>query len=186
MTSAGVAKLCDGQPAVLTSVGHKGADSKSWVHRIRRIVSQSRAVIQAIGRDCDLIVVEAPLTFSGGPNNGDAFDRYAVFIGVCSQILAWKTPLAIVHNATRCKWATGKGGKSSKELTTAEHKREILLAVREQWAQWANSIRNDDIADALTLAGMGALHLGDPLPFEPRRSQREGLASVEWPQVVTA
>jgi hypothetical protein len=84
-------------------------------------------------------------------------------------------------NQTRCKWATGKGGKSSKELTAKEHKREVLQAVRATWQPWAGHITNDDIGDALTLAEIGARAAGDELHFTPRRRHIEALAGMTWP-----
>lgn len=184
LTSAGIAKLRNGRPVLLTTVGHKGGDSTSWTNRINRITSQAQAICAAAGRDCDLVVIEAPLTFTGGPNTGAAYDRYAVFIGIGSQLMRWGVPFAVVPNATRCKWATGKGGKASRETTRAEHKRQVLAAVRDTWHPWRSRIRNDDIGDAVTLAEMGARYVGDALHFGPLRRHVEALGDVHWPEGV--
>lgn len=180
LTGAGLAILRDGGPVLLRSLPTP-TDIKDWDHRVRRITRQTWQIVRAIeskGRP-DLVLIEAPLTFG---TDGDAYDRYALFVELMRQFQAWKTPVVVVHNLTRCKWATGKGGKSSKELTTKQHKREVMQAVRETWAPWAAHITNDDIADALTLAEIGARGCGDELHFTPRRRHIEAMHnSIAWP-----
>jgi Holliday junction resolvasome RuvABC endonuclease subunit len=180
LTSAGIAMLRDGRPILLRSVG-TATDIKDWEHRVRRITRQTWNIVRLIESKArpDLAMIEAPLTFG---TDGDAYDRYALFVELMRQLQAWKTPTVVVHNLTRCKWATGKGGKSSKELTTKQHKREVMLAVRATWEPWAGHITNDDIADALTLAEIGARYLDEPLHFTPRRRHIEAMRnSIAWP-----
>ncbi|RFZ15037.1 hypothetical protein VIMS_02467 [Mycobacterium marinum] len=182
LTSTGIAILRGGRPVLLRSVGTT-PDVKDWDHRVSRITRQCWNVVRLIeskGRP-DLAMVEAPLTFDTG---GDAYDRYALFVELMRQLQHWKTPTVVVNNLTRCKWATGKGGKSSKEITRGQHKREVLAAVRKTWEPWAAHIANDDIADGLTLAEIGARRVGDPLhfPLEPR-NVRAMQTSINWPKV---
>lgn len=189
LTSTGVAILRDGRPILLRSIG-TGPDIKDWDHRVRRITRQTWNIVRLIettltervgpGTLPDLAMIEAPLTFDTG---GDAYDRYALFVELMRQLQHWKTPAVVVNNLTRCKWATGKGGKSSKEITREQHKREVMLAVRETWAPWAAHITNDDIGDALTLAEAGARYLGEPLHFPPARRHLQALQnSITWPK----
>lgn len=63
-------------------------------------------------------------------------------------------------------------------------KARVLAAVREMWPD--ETIRNDDEADALALATIGAHHLGWPLPFETKERHTTGLQAVEWPEGVGA
>lgn len=188
LTSTGVAILRDGRPILLRSIG-TGPDIKDWDHRVRRITRQTWNIVRLIettltervgpGTLPDLAMIEAPLTFDTG---GDAYDRYALFVELVRQFQAWKTPVVVVHNLTRCKWATGKGGKSSKELTTKQHKREVTAAVRATWKPWAGHITDDNIADALSLAEIGARYLGDPLHFPPMPRHLTAMAnSIDWP-----
>lgn len=180
LTSTGIAILRDGGPVLLRSLPTP-TDVKDWHHRVRRITRQTWQIVRAIeskGRP-DLAMVEAPLTFG---TDGDAYDRYALFVELMRQFQAWKTPTVVVHNLTRCKWATGKGGKSSKELTTKQHKREVMAAVRVTWKPWAGHITDDNIADALTLAEIGARYLGEPLHFPPMPRHLTAMAnSIAWP-----
>ena len=177
LTSTGIAVLRDGIPVMLHSLGHKGTDADSYQVRGRRIVSQARAVMAALenspgagGMVIDLALIEGP---SLGSQWGDQWDRAALWWGIYSALAAKKVPIAVVAPKTRAKWATGSGNSDKKA---------VLAAVRETWQQWRPHIRNDDVGDALVLASMGALYIGDTLPFEPRRSQHEGLKSVHWPE----
>lgn len=189
LTSTGVAILRDGRPILLRSIG-TSTDIKDWDHRVRRITRQTWNIVRLTettltervgpGTLPDLAMIEAPLTFDTG---GDAYDRYALFVELMRHLQHWKTPAVVVNNLTRCKWATGKGGKSSKEITRAQHKREVMLAVRATWSPWAAHITNDDIGDALTLAEAGARYLGEPLHFPPRRRHIEAMHnSIDWPE----
>lgn len=184
LTSAGIAVLRDGRPVLLTSVGHASPNGQDYSHRSDRIVSQCRAVINAIaglpsktpdwvtgsGLAIDLAVIEGPAYGQHLPSN---HDRAGLWWGLYSALRAKRVPTAVVAPKTRAKWATGRGDAK---------KPAVLAAVRATWPTWAHHIRNDDIADALTLAAMGALHHGDPLPFPPRNYQHNGLESVTWPE----
>lgn len=185
LTGAGLAILRDGGPVLLRSLPTP-TDIKDWDHRVRRITRQTWQIVRAIeskGRP-DLVLIEAPLTFG---TDGDAYDRYALFVELVRQFQAWKTPIVVVHNLTRCKWATGKGGKSSKDLTTKQHKREVTAAVRATWKPWAGHITDDNIADALSLAEIGARYLGEPLHFPPARRHIEIMHnSIQWPSNLCA
>lgn len=181
LTSCGVAILRDGRPLLLRSIG-TSTDIKDWEHRVRRITSQTWNIVRLIESKArpDLAAIEAPLTFG---TDGDAYDRYALFVELMRQLQAWKVPTVVVHNLTRCKWATGKGGKSSKELTTKQHKLEVTRAVCATWKPWKGHIgTNDNIADALTLAEIGARGAGDELHFRIARRHVEAMHnSIDWP-----
>ena len=209
LTSTGLAVLRDGIPVMLHSLGHKGSDADSYLVRGRRIVSQARAVAQAVetavpttvpvdpletvsplnpdGRShfpvkyvatpIDLAVMEGP---SYGSQYGDQWDRAGLWWGIFSALAAKKVPIAVVSPKTRAKWATGKdvegNGNSKKPV--------VFAAVKDEWTDVRAHIRNDDIADALTIAAMGALWLGDPLPIQVHKWRVKGLESVAWPEGV--
>ena len=189
LTNSGIAVLTDGRPTLLTSVGHGGKNGASWEQRSRRIVSQSRAVMAALQQavdppyppgpwTIDLAVIEGP---SYASEFGDQFDRAALWWGVYSALSAKRVPIAVVAPKTRAKWATGKdveGNGNSK-------KRAVFAAVKDEWSTLGVHVRDDDIADALTIAAMGALKLGEPLPIAVHQWRINGLESVTWPSVVT-
>lgn len=174
LTSAGIAVLIDGNPVLLTSVGHAGHDGASWIDRKNRVKSQALAIAHiVIARRPDLVVIEGPLV--AGPNTGLALDRYALFLcGLVDQFDSAGLPMAVVHQATRATWATGKGH--------SKRKPDVFAAILAEWPGWVTRhVRNDDIGDALILASMGAVHLGDPLPIAVPDWRRNGLDSVHWP-----
>ncbi|XTP37107.1 crossover junction endodeoxyribonuclease RuvC [Mycobacterium sp. TJFP1] len=187
LTSAGIAVLRDGKPVLLTSLGH-ASQGKSFQHRSRRIVSQCRAIINAIagqgehapewitaaGLPADLVVIEEPAWQLNMPS---AHDRAGLWWGLYSALATRRIPIAVVNPRTRAKWATGNGNSGKKEVTEA---------VKDTWNPWRSRIRNDDIADALTLAEMGARQYGEPLHFEPRRRHIEALVDINWPEGVKA
>lgn len=182
LTNAGIAVLTDGRPTLVTSVGHGGHNGASHAHRSRRIVSQSRAVMTAVGqalspndrywdnRKIDLAVIEDQLEH--GPMLPSALDRSALWWGVYSALLAKRIPIAIVNPGTLKKFATGKG--------TA--KKPDMLASAREWCRCANH----DEADAVWLAGMGAVKLGAYPPFEVTPWRLAGLEAVAWPEVVAS
>lgn len=180
LTSTGIAVLTKGvdglfstQVAKLINVGHPGTDSDDWDDRSRRIVSQTRHIIRQIDAfDLELAVIEGP---SYGSKFGSAFDRAALWHGVYSHLRARKVKLAVCQPGTREKWATGKVVRG---LSDRERKARVFDAVREQWA--GVRVPNHDCADALTLAGIGALKLGWQLPFEIKERHYAGLDKVAW------
>ncbi|KWX66818.1 hypothetical protein [Mycobacterium sp. NAZ190054] len=188
LTSAGIAILRDGHPVLLTSLGHT-SQGKSFEHRSRRIVSQCRAIINAIAlptapvqtpeelvpadwKRIDLVCIEEPAWQLNMPS---AHDRAGLWWGLYSALATRRIPIAVINPRSRAKWATGNGNSDKKAVTAA---------VRETWHPWRSRIRNDDIADALTLAEIGARQYGEPLHFEPRRRHVEALVDMHWPKGV--
>ena len=179
LTNCGIAVL-EGEPAAnnihasvasLLCVGHPGKDSDGWDERSDRVVSQTRLVLSRVPPDAALVVIEAmPYMRKPLPSYGD---RWALWWGIYSSLRARRTPIAVCHQATRAAWATGKGNAP---------KDDVLAAVREMWPHAGLRPRNDDNrADALVVASMGALHLDWRLPFEIKPRHHTGLKSVAWP-----
>lgn len=154
--------------ADLRAVGHRGRDAASWDERSDRVVAQARHIVKCVPADAELVVIEGP---SYGSAHGHAFDRAGLWMGVYSALRARRIPIAVCAPGTRAKWATGSGRAS---------KGDVVRAVRDQWVD--SRIRSDNEADALTLAGMGALHLGWPLPFEIKDRHHAGLEVIAWPK----
>lgn len=176
LTNTGIAILLDGRPLLLKSVGHGTANGRTYGHRSDRIVSQCRAVIDAIvegdmaGDQPDLAVIEGPAYGANMPSN---HDRAGLWWGLYSTLRARRIPIAVVAPKTRALWATGSGNAD---------KATVLAAVRGWWPE--TRILNHDIADAAVLAAIGAFHHGDPMPFEVRERHSANLATVQWPELV--
>lgn len=188
-TAAGIAAITHGPlswPVLLRDVGETGHRADPWTRRARRIRAQAKRVMnvvdeaaESLGLQYVLAVVEGPAYANRLPSQ---FDRAGVFWGIISALDARNIPIAVIPPTTRAIFATGHGHADKK------------LVVQETKAIWreagdpglVEAISNDNKADALTLATMGAMHLGWTLPFKgaPRRRHVENIAKCEWPCAV--
>jgi Holliday junction resolvasome RuvABC endonuclease subunit len=166
LTSAGVAILQNGQPIHVSHHGHNGA---SYQMRSRRIRKQVMDVsVQVTRYSPDLVVMEEhpyAVRISAGE-----FDRSGLWHGLYGRFDAYDIPIVVMNNMTAKKWITGRG--------TAK-KADIVEAVESWWPDFP--FVNDDEADALGLAAIGAHHLGDPMPFQVKPRHTTGLEAVQWP-----
>lgn len=192
LTSTGIAVLLDGAPLALHKIGHPSQEAKSYANRSDRIVSQCRAVIDALfdaipgyprvtiaSRDNTAITYVAPnidLALIEGPAyahaNAYTHDGAGLWWGLYAALRARKIPTAVIAPPTLKTWTTGRGN-AEKGL--------ILTTVRHWWPGLA--IANHDQADALALATIGAAHAGDPLPFELKDRHHKTLQAIDWPKV---
>lgn len=173
LTSAGICVLTDGHPTLITSLGHRSPNGRSYAHRSNRIVSQCRAIMQPLtDYTLDLAVIEGP---SYGDNLPSNHDRAGLWWGVFSALRARRVPVAVIPPATLKSWATGNGRAK---------KHEVKAATRVWFGE--HRIRNDDQADATAAATVGAFWLGDPMPFEVKVRHHNRIEAVEWPEGVKA
>lgn len=167
LTSAGIAILQDGHPTLITSLGHRSPNGKSYAHRSNRIVSQCRAIMAPLAEHAiDLAVIEGP---SYGDNLPSNHDRAGLWWGVFSALRARRVPVAVIPPPTLKLWATGNGRAKKHEMTAAAR----------EW--FGLQVRNDDQADAVAAATVGAFWLGDPMPFEVKDRHTNRIEAVEWP-----
>ncbi|SRX93578.1 Crossover junction endodeoxyribonuclease RuvC [Mycobacterium shimoidei] len=184
LSSTGIAVLVDGHPVMLRTVGHRSPDARSYAHRSDRIVSQARAVIDALycapvtspadrpkplGERIDMAVIEGP---AYAHHNAGTHDSAGLWWGLFSKLRSLRIPTAVIAPKTRALWTTGNGNAT---------KSQVLDTVRSWWP--GHAIRCNDIADALALASIGAAHFGDQLPFELRARHRAKLRDIDWPEV---
>jgi Holliday junction resolvasome RuvABC endonuclease subunit len=152
--------------AVRPSTGHAGATVPD---RYRRLAEISRDV-HAWSLPADLVVIEGPSY--GSSVSASAWDRAGLWWFLAAQFLRRGIPAAVVPPRNRAKWVTGNGNAD---------KVAVRDAVMKLWAPlWAPTGPFDDNqADALVLASMGAQYLG----VLPTRCQPETgpLARCEWP-----
>lgn len=72
LTNTGITVLTNGQPTLLTTVGHGGRDGANYNHRSDRIVSQCRTVItETLQHHPALVVIEGPAYGANLPSNHD-------------------------------------------------------------------------------------------------------------------
>ena len=156
----------------------KGKAGASLTERHERIAHIAERVIGDIAlgvvssgdwcRDrADLVVIESPSL--GQARQGGTLDRHGLWWLTIHRLHTLRIPVATVTPAARAKYATGKGNAG---------KDEVLLAVARRYPHVA--VSNNNEADALVLAAMGARWVGQPLDDMPK-AHTDALAKVEWP-----
>lgn len=174
LTSAGVAILDNGQPTLAESYGFPGHNGASYQQRSRRIRHQvwnaTREILRIRDHVALVVIEEHPYAVR---ISGSEFDRSALWHGIYGALDHANIPIAVMPNSTAKKWITGRGNAKKPEI----------VATIDSW--WPGVARNDDEADALGLAAIGAHHLGDPMPFTTKERHTTALANIPWPEVAT-
>lgn len=117
---------------------------------IRRMNSIRDHVNSLPGTPPAMAVIEAP-AFS--KNNGMAHERAGLWWKLYELAAeVWQVPVIVVKPNVRAKYATGKGNAG---------KDEVLLAVSRRYPDIA--VTNNNEADAVVLAAMGARLKGNPI-----------------------
>jgi crossover junction endodeoxyribonuclease RuvC len=178
LTSAGVARLNltdDGQVhgTYTGHCGEVGQAGASLARRGARIQRQGMTVLGLVGDTLpDLAVVEAP---SMGSVGGQPHDRSGLWWAVIGDLLAEGVAVAEVAPATLKVYACGTAGSSQKPI----RKPHVVNAARLHWGRHFD-ITNDDIADAVVLAAMGARWLNAPID-DLDATHTRAMASAHWP-----
>ena len=199
LTSAGIALLARHPanigggtwPELTAHIGRPGHDGATYLERNNRIVQQVRGITRIVddcrrnGADIRLAVIEGPIY---GMTGGHAFDRAAVWWSLHAMLTNRRIPVAVVTPSHREKFITGVTGHKQ---ATRERKARVVDEMRALWSfpngteitrDPLRKIVNDDEADALGMATMGAMALNWPVPFRPRRRHVENVALVQWPE----
>lgn len=163
MTATGIAMAVDGRVAVSRVRSAKADDLRGTRDRIRYVVGQ---VLRFAPASC-LTVIEAPII--PRHNAGAVLERAWLFGLLVDQLLL-RGPVVEVRTKTRAKYATGNGNAD---------KREVLAAVRATFPDVR--VLDDNVADALALAGMGARWLGAPIDGALSKKQLAAMVAVRWP-----
>ncbi|MCV7226082.1 hypothetical protein [Mycolicibacterium komossense] len=185
LTSSGVAVLVNGKLMHYGRYGREGHNGATYTSRSRRIRKMIREVTEAAlaGGTPDVFVIEEHPYAVG--NQGNEFDRAAVWHGIYGNMDARNVPGVVVNNSTGKAWVTGAGNAN----------KVAMIAVIDEWyagqivpplAKLRKTVDHpDDLADAIGYATMGAYKLGDPLPFEPKERHRTALSLLPWPKIAT-
>lgn len=182
LTGTGIAHIdTDDQTTVEThTVSSKGKRDDDWYTRLTRIECLAGEIVHhahhlhpdvpddpAMDFTADLVVIEAPSL--GQARQGGVLDRHGLWWAILARLTAAGVSYACVSPAARAKYATGKGNAG---------KDTVLLAVARRYPRV--DVQDNNQADALVLATMGADHLGTPLTDLPK-AHRDALAKVAWP-----
>lgn len=162
LTSTGVARCILGD--VYTTALVKPRSTMRGHERLSFLVS----TIGEHAQGADLVVVEGPSYGSAAMQRG-IHERGGMWWMVTHQLWLWGIPTAVASPASVKKYATGKGG-ASKDV--------VLTSIVRRFAAFDG---NNDAADALALAALGADHLGQPIVPMPQ-VHRDALKGVDWPE----
>lgn len=169
MTNTGMAWIVDGRITETLSVkskSKKGAVEADYLERFMRISDGIYNPLYNLGQP-DLIVIE-------GPSFGSASSRFHQLAGMWWFAYAAATetgaPIVKVTPGGRAKYITGSG----------RAKKDAVLAAMPKF--YGVDLKDDNQADALGLAAMGARHLGMPIEIvEEAAWHREAMKAVKWP-----
>ena len=167
LTSTGLA-VVDTEDRLVVDVQtvlSKGGKSDSIEQRLDRIRRIS-AHVMTVGFRADLVVIEQP---AYSRTAGHMHDRSGLWWFLVNSALGSQRIVVEVAPTTRARYATGRGNAG---------KDEVLLAVAKRYPHV--DVTNNNEADALVLAAMGADHLGAPLVDLPA-AHRAALDGVQWP-----
>lgn len=153
-------------------VQSKPAD-QTLAERLGRMRAQAIETVRAVSASVAplepvLIVIEGP---AFGSNNAQTH-ALAGFWWLLVHGLAKLAPIAVVQPPTLKKFATGNG-RAGKD--------EMLAAAIEAFP--GLGIKNNDVADAAALAGMGALRVGISFGGGFASSGRASVQAVHWPEL---
>lgn len=116
----------------------------------------------------DLVVIEGP---AHGQTTGSHHDRSGLWWQIVGDFLDLGIPVVEISPSSLKTYATGKGNAG---------KDEVMLAVARRYTD-ITEVANNDQADALVLAAMGARHLGAPIEASLPASHLRALDKVAWP-----
>lgn len=167
LTGTGYADLNTSGPTVILERLGSPPAGDGWEDRYGRIRGLADRVAEHIGHP-NLVVIEAP---AYGSRTGHVHDRAGLWWQVYRKARDLAA-VAVVAPAVRAKYATGKGNAGKDEVLAATVR-------RYPWAM----VENNDHADALVLAAMGARSLGAAVEASVPKSAVEAVGRVAWPDL---
>lgn len=169
LTSTGLVTAEDGNLTDWANPKTKGKRGDTLEQRQDRLYELANKVV-AYGEESDLVVIEAP---SYGSTGGSAHDRSGLWWLVVNAFMADDVPVAMVSPQGRAKYGSGKGNA----------KKDVVFAfVVELYQPIFTTIPNDDVADAVLLAAMGARFAEEPVEdWAPAEANLAAMGGVLWP-----
>lgn len=143
------------------------ADIGEGVAGIREAVRYLVGRVVAFAPHADLYVLEMP--YIPRHNSGLVLERAWLF-GMLYDQLCTRGRVAVVATKTRAMYATGNGNADKAQVVAA-------MKVAHPHVH----VRDDNVADALALMGMGCRWLGSPVDGEINTKQARAMTSARWP-----
>lgn len=153
------------------SHGTEGKRDAPWEERLDRIESLAKWTVGLIHDHMEhplIAVMESPPPGTAG---GSTVDRNALWWFVYRGLRQLSVPVLPMNVAKVKVYATGKGNKHEKD--------EVMLAIVRRYPD--APIQNNDEADAVALAMMGARLLGRPYEKSLPKAHLRALEGVELP-----
>lgn len=162
LTATGLAVLGPSQVnpywAVRTFTSTAQSNELGNLRRMERLVAQMRRAVQelTLGTHLALGVIEAP---AYSRNTGMSHERAGLWWMVFQMMVGHGMPVLVIKSNVRAKYATGKGNAGKDEVMLAASRRYPTVPMA-----------NNNEADAVVLAAMGARYLGVPVDTLPQKN----------------
>lgn len=174
LTRTGMCVIEPGRVVVTTASSKPGIGTPTILSRLYRIGQIMASVHGFLGLDSDalrpdLLVIEAPAYDS---RSGHQHERSGLWWEIVRTATYAGVDVVEVTTGGRAKYATGKGNAGKDAVLAAVVRRYDGMVL----------VNDNNEADALVLAAMGARHLGEPIEREPLPKLNEAaLDAVRWP-----
>jgi Holliday junction resolvasome RuvABC endonuclease subunit len=163
---SGVARVVDGVLDATRIPTEKVRTLREQRDQVRYIVGK----ILRFAGDVDLAVIESMYVPTREGAQAGAVTQRAWVWGLVVDQLFERCPVVEVTTKQRAKYAADNGNADKAAVTAAVK------------AAYPNlRIRDDNEADAIALAAMGARHLGEPIDGTGTPKQLQVMAAVAWP-----
>lgn len=162
LTATGVCAITDAEAECIT-VGSKSTDWWDFGERPRGIAA---AIDKWHGEDRPAWVIESPSFMSRGRGHDKVLVGWHMFVDHMVFELGYNPPLLVTPSQVK-KFASGKGNAG---------KDEVLLAVARRFPDV--QIKNNNEADALVLAAIGAAVMGEPFIGVLTKYQQEVIEAL--------
>lgn len=177
LTSTGVAAVQDGQYMAWFNAktkGKKGDGPGDYLTRIQDITQRTFVFIDSLPEIPVIAVVEGP---SHGSKFGNPHERAGLWWDIFAGLVLREIPVATVAPKSRQKYITGSGGNGVGKDVVLAHAIERYVNDR------TPVIPNDDVADGLGMADMGARRYGFPVWPDAHMptANLQPMEAVKWP-----
>lgn len=153
---------------LVQTTGRAGDGLATRSARLLEIRDEITAIVDRA--DPDLVVIEGPSYGQARASTAGRHDRSGLWWMVVMDRVLAGIPAVEVPPAVRARYATGKGNAA---------KDSVLAAVVRRYAEVP--VVDNNTADALVLAAMGARRLGAPIEVSLPQAHLAAMASVSWP-----
>jgi crossover junction endodeoxyribonuclease RuvC len=173
LTGTGLARLNTAHPAQPWAVHRLKTNAPTVASHDathRRIIGIAKGITHFANGDPDLVVMEAPAYSSITGRVHERAGLWWLTYDHMREEFGTDVPVLVVEPNVRIKYATGNG-RSGKD--------EVMIAAVKRYP--AAEITNNDEADAVILAAMGARLMGEPVEQRLAKNQLDAMKTLALP-----